>query len=524
VTRHYPAPDLPQILRNSVQQANQAIATTVKEANVLKGMGCTLIGALLDSAGMHYASVGDSHLFLVRGNKLSKTNADHSYGGYLDRMAASGQPVVADPTLTRNMLLSALTGENIMEVDCPPIAVELKPGDRVLICTDGVDSLTHDEILAVSKSSASAKICAEKMLTAVKQKNVPRQDNTTVVAIDVRAEADSKAAGATSQVTTMPAEARPATDSRASKWLLLLTGLLAVGAGLWYFKGQILPRTPDRSPTGITQGTTPAPTAPAETPAGTGTEAPAAIPTPLETEPVPTFKDPLRGGGSGPALVWIPAGTFQMGSVRAGADPDEQPGHEVKLQKFAMMRHELTVAEYERFASVAVTVPANQQRDKYPMTMVSWKDATLYAQWLSAQTGKKYRLPTEAEWEYAASGGTNTPYWWGYRPEEGRAYCHACGPGLVPSKPTDVGRFPQNQFGLVDTAGNVSEWIQDCYAPSYEGASADGSAKPVEPCTQRVVRGGSFSSPPKSLRTSKRLRFNPDRGYDDIGIRLVREP
>ncbi len=525
VTRNYPSAKLPEVLKESVNQANQAISATVREANVLKGMGCTLIGALFDRAGLHYASVGDSHLLLIRGDEISKTNADHSYGGYLDRMAASGQPVAADPTLTRNMLLSALTGESIMEVDCPESPVELRPGDRILICTDGMDSLDHSEILQISKSAITAKSCVDKLLNGVKLKNVPRQDNTTVVTIDVRGEQEKSSASANRAPTT--AEIPVEKNGRTGSWLLALGALLALGGGAyWYLQpdlGLLLRESADVQ-------TTPTPTStrrPTERPASVEEAAPSLPPTVNERPAsvnVPGFRDSLRGGGQGPELVWIEAGAFNMGSSKPGAESDEQPGHPVKVPRFAIMRYEVTLAEYERFKPANVTLGANQRRDQLPVAGISWNDAKGYARWLSDQTGRNYRLPSESEWEYAASAGTSTPFWWGYRPEDNRAFCHACAPGLSPNKPGPIGQFPNNAFGLFDTAGNIAEWVQDCYFPSHEGAPTDNSPREMEHCTQRVVRGGAFSSPPRSLRNTKRARYNPERGYDEVGMRLVREP
>ena len=161
------------------------------------------------------------------------------------------------------------------------------------------------------------------------------------------------------------------------------------------------------------------------------------------------------------------------------------------------------------------------------MTNVSWDDAVEYAEWLSGQTGKRYRLPTEAEWEYAARAGTETDYWWGNQIGAKRANWARGDPGWVKHRPSNVGHFPPNPFGLYDTAGNVWEWVEDCWHENYEGASTDGSAwleSNGGDCGQRVMRGGSWASGPGLLRASGRFRFSvADLRNSDIGFRLAQD-
>ncbi|MDZ7736975.1 MAG: SUMF1/EgtB/PvdO family nonheme iron enzyme [Gammaproteobacteria bacterium] len=147
-----------------------------------------------------------------------------------------------------------------------------------------------------------------------------------------------------------------------------------------------------------------------------------------------------------------------------------------------------------------------------------------YTEWLSQQTGYQYRLPSEAEWEYAASAGRDTDYWWGVTMEPNRAHCFGCSDGPPPRAPTRVGSFPANPFGLHDTEGNVAEWVQDCWHNNYDGAPASAAAW-IEggDCSRRVVRGGSYNSPPTSLRNARRDKFKADAEYDNIGFRVVRE-
>ena len=142
---------------------------------------------------------------------------------------------------------------------------------------------------------------------------------------------------------------------------------------------------------------------------------------------------------------------------------------------------------------------------------------------LSKQTGKKYRLPSEAEWEYAAGAGATTNYWWGVKVGENNAHCFDCKTGLNPRQPTNVGRFKPNPFGLYDTAGNVMEWAHDCYHPDYNGAPDDGSVWEGGDCSFRVARGGAYSSTSGSIRTPKRAKWRSTKGNDTVGIRVVRK-
>jgi formylglycine-generating enzyme required for sulfatase activity len=219
-------------------------------------------------------------------------------------------------------------------------------------------------------------------------------------------------------------------------------------------------------------------------------------------------------------MVWIPAGAFTMGSPPSTLYFDERPERKVTIARFAISAHEITVQDYRRFRDISGQAFGGD----YPVVNVSWEDAARYALWLSRQTGRKYRLPSEAEWEYAASGGLSTPYWWGSTMAKDRAHCFGCGRVVDPSSPIAVGTFQANPFGLYDTAGNVWEWVHDCYHDSYQGAPTDGSAWNANGCKQRVVRGGSFRSPSKSIRSQAREKFAPSQGYEDVGFRIVREP
>ena len=169
-------------------------------------------------------------------------------------------------------------------------------------------------------------------------------------------------------------------------------------------------------------------------------------------------------------LVVVPAGEFQMGS---NAKPAEAPIHRVAIHKdFAIGRREVTFAEWDRCVAAggckySPPDPAWGRGDR-PVTNVSWDDAKEFIAWLAKTTGKPYRLPTEAEWEYAARGGSTTPYWWGKDVGTGRAQCADCGVSET-GRPAVVGSFRPNAFGLYDTSGNAAEWMEDCWNPIVSG-------------------------------------------------------
>jgi formylglycine-generating enzyme required for sulfatase activity len=225
-----------------------------------------------------------------------------------------------------------------------------------------------------------------------------------------------------------------------------------------------------------------------------------------------------------PELVVVPVGEFDMGSN----DFDfEKPVHKVTIGKaFAIGRREVTFEEWDQcIASGGCRHRPDdrgQGRAERPVTDVSWRDATAYASWLSQKTGQKYRLPSEAEWEYAARGGTKTAFWWGRDVGTRFANCRDCG-GDSGQAAVATGSFSANPFGLFDTAGNAAEWVQDCWNDTYRGAPRDGSAWGSGQCGQRVLRGGSFDSQARYLRSASRFRYDTDVRYYANGFRVVRE-
>ena len=548
VLANYPAANPAAVLEEAVTKANESIKETIAETAALRGMGCTLVAAILEQDRITWASVGDSHLYLIRDNELQKINADHSYGGFLDRMEAAGSPIDPEPTLSRNMLMSAITGDEINEIDVPEAPLDLAEGDRVLICSDGLDTLSFDEIVQFSDWSKLPKDFVNALMQAVEKADVPRQDNTTIIAVNVRAAADQTVRLADVTATAAVAAA-VAPDSRTGGrrgWFIGMAAALIVciGAAIFFMRPEALfdlARVAELDMDTLTilsdedeDDTGAADPAPAETvsaePAPTdivsAEPAPSvAPPAKIATRPSgEIIQDNLKSGGAGPRMVVIPAGAFQMGSSRS-TSPDERPRREVSVAQFAVSQYEITMAEYAQFAAASGRgqPAARGLTQNSPVRSVSWDDARAYAAWLSDQTGQRYRLASEAEWEYMASTGKRTSFWWGRDPGVGRAHCFDCESGLDTGRPARIGNFEANAFGVYDTAGNVAEWVQDCWHKNYTGAPADASVREGGDCSLRVVRGGAYRSPAQSIRSAKRDKFKADQAYEYIGIRVVRE-
>ncbi|MEL0082401.1 MAG: SUMF1/EgtB/PvdO family nonheme iron enzyme, partial [Gammaproteobacteria bacterium] len=247
-----------------------------------------------------------------------------------------------------------------------------------------------------------------------------------------------------------------------------------------------------------------------------------------ETESTaPSFiKDPLKIGGQGPQMVELAGGVFTQGSSSLSTAFEERPDREVTVPPFAISVTEVTFNEYGLFVkAVGGRLPDDQGwgRGERPVINVSWDDARAYAAWLSSQTGHRYRLPSESEWEYAARAGTSSAYWWGRKPGKNRANCWGCGSEWDGVKTAPVSSFAANPWGLRDTSGNVLEWVADCMHKNYKGAPVDGSAWQQSGCTERVVRGGSWSNPADGSRVAKRVGIRADVRQDNLGFRLVRE-
>ena len=265
-----------------------------------------------------------------------------------------------------------------------------------------------------------------------------------------------------------------------------------------------------------------------------------------------------------PEMIVVPAGKFTMGSPASedGHHDDEGPPHKVAIaQPFALMTHEVTRAQFSAFIAetgremrggcyladggdgkmdeAADWMRAGfDQTDDHPAVCLDWQDASDYAEWLSDKTGKAYRLPSEAEWEYAARAGRKAA--WPWNDDDLAAGCALvngfdqnaklklpineplpCIDGYVFTAP--VGSFPPNRFGLYDMIGNVWEWVEDCHTPDYRDAKADGTAHESSDCRERVARGGAWLENPWDLRFARRYPVPPDGTENIIGFRLARD-
>ena len=286
-----------------------------------------------------------------------------------------------------------------------------------------------------------------------------------------------------------------------------------------------------------------------------------------ELEPGRRFRD----CAGCPEMMVVPAGNFEMGSPpsESGRFDNEGPVHWVRIrQPFAVGVYEVTRSEFGRFvratghsmggscwtwdndagklvykSGLNWRNPGFSQTDAHPVVCVSWEDARAYARWLSRETGERYRLLSESEWEYAARAGTRTARYWGTS-ESGQcrhdnaadmtAKRHgldittfrsdwtvaSCDDGYYRTSP--VGSFRTNGFGLHDVVGNVSEWTQDCWNESYQGAPGDGRAWERGNCSQRVTRGGSWASGPRVLRSAVRGGGEAGTHFVVLGFRLTR--
>lgn len=216
-----------------------------------------------------------------------------------------------------------------------------------------------------------------------------------------------------------------------------------------------------------------------------------------------------------PEMVAVPSGTFLIGSPESerNRSGNEGPQAELSIAAFEMSKSEITRGQW------ALCVADNGCReiaggdDNQPITSVSWDDAQAYARWLSGKSGKPHRLPTEAEWEFAARGGTSTAYWWGDQFERGR---------VVSGEAADVTTLTENPFGLQGMLGNVREWVEDCYLNvAHTQRASDGSAFLSGNCERRVVRGASFRQGAPQHRAANRARIGKGTVDSTLGFRVA---
>ncbi len=247
-----------------------------------------------------------------------------------------------------------------------------------------------------------------------------------------------------------------------------------------------------------------------------------------------------------PQMITIPAGSFVMGSPKSepGRLGSEGPTRRVEIGRFELARVPVTVGEFEAFVKSSGHATGDCWRTQFPqganhpVVCVSWDDAQAYLKWLRQRTGdNRWRLPSEAEWEYAARAGTTGLRFWGDGESEACQFANVadqtrvvtlkddrpafpCRDGHVNTAP--VGSFKANSWGLHDMLGNAWQWVDDCFVDSYAGAASDGRARTTPECDFRVLRGGSFLGGPWDIRSANRDRSWRGRGKYGSGFRLAR--
>ncbi len=248
----------------------------------------------------------------------------------------------------------------------------------------------------------------------------------------------------------------------------------------------------------------------------------------LAQEPAQPYRpgDTFRDCPHCPEMVVVPAGSFEMGSPSSeeGRYDNESPLHRVSIDAaFAFGIYEVTVAEWDACASAGGCGrrPKTWGRGSHPVTNISWNHAQEYVVWLSRETGRHYRLPSEAEWEYAARGGTRTRYWWGEDYGRGNANCKGCGSRWDNRRTAPAGSFAASPFGLYDVHGNVWEWVEDCYHDSYAGAPSRAVAWTGDADCSRVLRGGSWGNAPRMVRAANRERLPAGAFLSYFGVRVA---
>jgi formylglycine-generating enzyme required for sulfatase activity/class 3 adenylate cyclase len=323
--------------------------------------------------------------------------------------------------------------------------------------------------------------------------------------------------------------------------LILLISLVWFGiasVALWYWlpygrlhdtaSVQPSPQAPQvPSPPPVTKQSTP-PSQPSPAAAA------AAQPARPQIQPVPSVAPTEKRAAlqDGPAMQPVPAvrepetnmlrgGTFLMGS---NEDASEKPVHHVTIRPFAISRYPISVREWNQCAAAKACPFVATGKDEAPVTNVSWSDAKQFVAWLAGVTRKQYRLPTEAEWEYAARGGMLTRYWWGDELQPGMANCKNCSDVAAAEQPSKIGSFKPNPFGLYDMGGGVDQWVEDCWHKNYQGAPSDGSPWLESECGLHVMRSGSWKNDARYVRPANRDSYDTNVRYPTHGFRIALSP
>lgn len=225
-----------------------------------------------------------------------------------------------------------------------------------------------------------------------------------------------------------------------------------------------------------------------------------------------------------PELVVVPAGTFTMGDDHGHRS--EKPAHKVSIkQAFAIGKTEVTVQQWNechKAGGCEYKPNDHDTPDKTAVSDISWSDAQKFLRWLSITTGQKYRLPTEAEWEYAARAGSQTRFWWGSNVGQGHADCKNCGGKWNARTPAAIDSYPANPFGLYGVSGGVWEWVSDCWHKSHKGAPNDGSSRNRSDCRENVIRGGAWRNDATYVSSASRFKYDSHVRYIQNGFRVAK--
>jgi formylglycine-generating enzyme required for sulfatase activity len=277
----------------------------------------------------------------------------------------------------------------------------------------------------------------------------------------------------------------------------------------------------------------PAPPPPAVTPPPAAQTAESTSPSPQQqlaiVKPPAVPATPAQSAGASPnsfrdcercpEMVNLAGGTFTMGSTE---DPSEKPPHDVTVAAFALGRYPVTIGEWRQCVAGKACSYQPDGDDNLPVYNVSWIDVQEYLAWLSKATQAKYRLPSEAEWEYAARASSATKFWWGNSILPNKAACKGCGTDANAAQPIKVGSFAPNPLGLHDMAGGVAQWVADCWVKDYQGAPRNGAAREISNCRQYVLRGGSWKIDSNYMRSASRDYYDAGVRYLTHGFRVAR--
>jgi formylglycine-generating enzyme required for sulfatase activity/class 3 adenylate cyclase len=308
-------------------------------------------------------------------------------------------------------------------------------------------------------------------------------------------------------------------------FLLSLTLLVIAGGALWYLLLQPHRKNQASAPVEPPAVMPNAPSSPS--PAIKSTTAqpgPAAPVAPITQPAMPQPGTPATQPASAvrePEMKTVRGGSFTMGS---NDDFTEKPSHQVTIKPFAIGQYPVSVRDWNQCATAKACPFTATGKDDAPVTNVSWSDAKQYVAWLASATGKPYRLPSEAEWEYAARAGTQTKYWWGDQFQADMANCKNCADVAGAEQPVKVGSFKPNPFGLHDMGGSVDQWVEDCWHKNYQGAPADGSAWVESDCVSHVIRSGSWKNDARYVRPSNRDSYDTGVRYPTHGLRVALSP